>query len=204
MADEPLSPDDVFESDAEAPTAPVAARSPITLGRIITWILIAALAAVTSLEAVAKFGYDGTLQALEALNIEASDTGLGLAEVDQSISGWTRRETTAGGEIVIRWVSLLKDYEVRLVPEPEHQGRIGSFETPDAAPTEIEAPSLPAGFVPGKLPPDPSSAPAAGGKGLEDVLKIPPPKVKRLQAPPPRPDKKSKHKKSKDKKTAGK
>ena len=81
MADEPLSPDDVFESDA------VAARSGITAGRIITWILIAALAAVTGLETVAKFGYDGTLQALEALNIEASDTGVELAEVDKNISG---------------------------------------------------------------------------------------------------------------------
>jgi len=203
MADEPLSPDDVFESDAVTPRTPEAARSGITPGRIITWILIAALAAVTGLEVVAKFGYDGTLQALEALNIEASDTGVGLAEVDQSISGWTSRETTAGGEIVIRWVNLLKDYEVRLVPEPNHQGRIGGFQTPDAEAAEIEAPSLPAGFVPGGLPPDPSSAPAAGGKGLGDALKIPPPKVKKLQAPPPRPDKKSKDKKSKDKKAAG-
>jgi len=202
MTDEPPSPDNVFESDADAPRAPVAARSGISAGRIITWILIAALAAVTGLEAVAKFGYDGTLQALEMLNIEASDTGIEMTEVNQSISGWTSREVASSGQVVIRWASLLKHYEVRLVPEPGHQGRIGGFETPDAAVTETEVPSLPAGYVPGGLPPNPSSAPAAGGKGLGDALRIPPPAVKRLPAPPPA-GKKSPDKTAPDKKATG-
>jgi len=203
MADAPLSPDDMLESAATDDSTP-AAGNRITTGRIVTWILIAALAAVTGLEAVAKFGYDGTLQALEALNIDASDTGVELAEVDQGISGWTSREVAPSGVIVIRWVSLLKDYEVRLVPEPQHQGRIAGFETPDAAVAEIEAPSLPPGFVLGELPPNPSSAPAAGGKGLGDALKIPPPAVKKLSAPPRKPDTKSKDKKNEDKKNKDK
>ena len=65
----------------------------ISTGRIVTWLIIASLAVLTGLGAVAKFGYDGTLQALED-----------------------------------------------------------------------EAPSLPDGFVPSGLPPDPTSA-STGGPG---------------------------------------
>ncbi len=66
----------------------------ISTGRIVTWVIIASLAVLTGLGAVAKFGYDGTLQALED-----------------------------------------------------------------------EAPSLPDGFVPSGLPPDPTSATTGGAGG---------------------------------------
>lgn len=136
----------------------------ISAGRIVTWLIIASLATLTGLEAVAKFGYDGTLQALEELNLEAADSGVELTEIERHVSGWTSRQTTGDGRIVIRWRSLLKDYEVQLSPEPGQTGRIASFETSNANVVKDEAPSLPDGFVPSGLPPDPTSA-STGGPG---------------------------------------
>ena len=196
MSDDQPSSGSMLKSDGEGKSAAVTKPSGISTGRIVTWVLIAALAAVTGLEAVAKFGYDGTLVALKALNIEASDAGVELTEIDRNISGWTTRETNANGDVVIRWVSLLKDYEVRLQPEPGQPGHIGSFETPAAAPTELEAPSMPTDIAPG-LPPDPSSASIPGGGRAGAPPRPPPPSAKQLQAPP-RPDESSPDKKPLD------
>ncbi len=137
----------------------------ISTGRIVTWLIIASLAVLTGLEAVAKFGYEGTLQALEELNLEAADSGVELSEINRHVSGWTNRQMTKDGRIVIRWVSLWKDYEVRLSPEPGQNGRIASFETSNADFLKDEAPSLPDGFVPSGLPPDPTSATTGGAGG---------------------------------------
>ena len=148
--------------------------SGISGGRIVTWVLIAALAAVTGVEALARTSYNGTLQALEDLNIDSSDNGIELSEIDRHVSGWTSRETSKNGQIVIRWISLLKDYKVTLHPESHQAGRISGFETSEAGDYEIEAPSLPEG-IPAGLPPDPSGMGTSSGGGPAGGLAPPPP-----------------------------
>ncbi len=174
MPDDPMSREESLDSNATPSKG-------LPIGRIVTWILIAALAAVTGLEAVAKFGYDNTLNALETLKIESSDTGVELTEIDQHVSGWTNRTTNADKSVEIHWVSLLKDYGVILNPEPGLPGRISSFETLDAGNLEIEAPSLLEPVVPGELPPEPSGV----GTGPGDARKQTPPARKGLTEPPP-------------------
>ncbi|HAB12078.1 MAG TPA: hypothetical protein DCE47_10345 [Planctomycetaceae bacterium] len=148
--------------------------SGISGGRVVTWVLIAALAAVTGVEALARTSYNGTLQALEELNIDSSDNGIELSEIDRHVSGWTNRETSKDGQVVIRWVSLLKDYTVTLHPESNQVGRISGFETSEAGDYEIEAPSLPEG-IPAGLPPDPSGMGTSSGGGSAGGLAPPPP-----------------------------
>ena len=186
MTNDPMSREESLDSNATPPNG-------LPIGRIVTWILIAALAAVTGLEAVAKFGYDNTLNALETLKIEGSDTGVELTEIDQHISGWTNRTTNADKSVEIHWVSLLKDYGVVLHPEPGLPDRISRFETLDAGDLEVEAPSLLEPVVPGELPPEPS---AAGRPGLGGALKLTPPALKGL--PEPQPEDKSKNGKTPD------
>ena len=140
--------------------------SGISGSRVVSWVLIAALAAVTGVEVLALTSYNGTLQALEELNIDSSDNGIELSEIDRHVSGWTNRETSKDGQIVIRWVSLFKDYTVTLHPESNQVGRISGFETSDAGDLEVEAPSLPDG-IPAGLPPDPSGMGTSSGGGLE-------------------------------------
>lgn len=149
-------------------------KSGISASRILTWVLIAALAAVTGVETVARISYNGTLQALTDLNIESSDNGIELSEIDRHVSGWTNRETSKDGRIVIRWVSLLKEYEVTLQPESNQAGRVSGFETSGAGDLENEAPSLPDG-IPAGLPPDPSGMGTSSGEGLAGGLEPPPP-----------------------------
>ena len=62
MTNDPMNREKSLDSNATPATNTPSKGLPI--GRIVTWILIAALAAVTGLEAVAKFGYDNTLTAL--------------------------------------------------------------------------------------------------------------------------------------------
>ena len=112
------------DKQLQSESASESRKSGISAGRVLTWVLIAALAAVTGVETVARTSYNGTLQALEALNIGSSDNGLALSEVDRHVSGWTNRETSKDGRIVIHWVSLLKKYEVTLHPESNQAGRI--------------------------------------------------------------------------------
>lgn len=183
MTDDRLTPADTIGPDTNAKSAPATGASGISVGRIITWVLIVALAAVTGLEAAAKFSYDGTLEDLKTLNINATDTGVELSKIDGHISGWTKRQTTEDGQIVIRWVSLFKDYSIRLHPESGQPGRIGGLETAHAEAETIAPPSLPEGFVTPPLPPDPVAAPSAGGGGRGERPKPSPPAAKDLPAP---------------------
>jgi len=175
MTNDPMSREESLDSNATPSKG-------LPIGRIVTWILIAALAAVTGLEAVAKFGYDNTLHALDALKIDGSDTGVELTDIDQHISGWTHpRKTNADKSVEIHWVSLLKNYGVILHPEPGLPDRICRYETLDAGEFEIEPPTLAEPVVPGVLPPEPTGA---GGPGFGNAPKLTPPTLKGLPDPP--------------------
>jgi len=137
-------------------------RSPV--GRVVTWSLIAVLAAITGTEAAARFGYSESLTALENLDFEASESGIELAEVEKTISGWTRRSTTDDGTVVFRWINLLKHYEVSLKPEPGQVDRIVSFETAMATDESIPIPTLPDVIPVAPLNPSAASMPS-GGRG---------------------------------------
>ncbi|MFP6701111.1 MAG: hypothetical protein VB861_05160 [Planctomycetaceae bacterium] len=176
MTNDPMSREESLDSNATPPNG-------LPIGRIVTWILIAALAAVTGLEAVAKFGYDNTLKALDTLKIEGSDTGVELTEIDQHISGWTNRTTNADKSVEIHWVSLVKDYGIVLHPELGLPDRISRFETLDAGDLEVEAPSLLEPVVPGVLPPEPTGA-GAGGPGPDNTFELTPPPLEGLPEPP--------------------
>ena len=90
-------------------------KSRFGIGRIVTWVLIAALLVLLFIEWRARTGYTQTMEALDA-RINGQELAR-LGDLDEVVSGSpsvTRHERPQGDVVEYEWWSLFRDYSIKL------------------------------------------------------------------------------------------